>query len=41
MSLGWCDPFRELEAISDRLNHLMAWPEAWRSNGKEMMAWAD
>jgi HSP20 family protein len=41
MSLGRWDPFREMEAISDRLNRLMAWPEAWRSNGKEMMAVVD
>lgn len=41
MSLGRWDPFRELEAISEDLNRLMVWPEASRSNGKEMMAVAD
>ena len=38
MSLGRWNPFRELEAMSDCLNRLMAWTEAWRSNGKEMIA---
>jgi HSP20 family molecular chaperone IbpA len=41
MGLGRWGAFRDLEPISDRLNRLMAWPEVWRSTGKEMMAVTD
>ena len=41
MNLVRWDPFRELEEMSDRLNHVFSRPTMWHESGKETMKVAD
>jgi len=41
MNLVRWDPFRELEEMSDRLNHMFSRPTMWHEGGKETMKVAD